>query len=197
MDAAGVASTVTAQVADTLPHVAVMVAFPTAIAVTLPLASTVATLSSDDFHVTVLSVVVAGLTVAISVSVSVAFRVIAVLFRVMDAAGVASTVTAQVADTLPQVAVMVVLPTDTAVTTPFATVAIVSSALFHTMVLSVVVSGATVAVKVIVWVALRLTSVLLRLIVAAGVGSTFIVMVELTLPHVTVITASPTPTAVT
>ena len=67
----------------------------------------------------------------------------------------------------------------------------------HTMVLSVVVSGATVAVKVIFWVALRLTSVLSRLIVAAGVGSTFIVMVELTLPHVTVITVSPTPTAVT
>ena len=65
------------------------------------------------------------------------------------------------------------------------------------MVLSVVVSGATVAVKVIFWVALRLTSVLSRLIVAAGVGSTFIVMVELTLPHVTVITVSPTPTAVT
>ena len=60
MLAAGVGTTVTGQVALTLPQVAVTVAVPTATAVTWPVASTVATDSSDDFHVTVLSVVVTG-----------------------------------------------------------------------------------------------------------------------------------------
>ena len=173
MDAAGVASTVTTQVADTLPQVAVMVAFPTAIAVTLPFASTVATLSSDEVHVTVLSVVVTGSIVAVSVSVSVAFRVIAVLFRVMDAAGVASTVTAQVADTLPQVAVIVAFPTAIAVTLPFAsTVATLSSDEVHVTVLSVVVAGSIVAVSVSLSVAFRVIAVLLRFTDSAGVADT-------------------------
>ena len=59
--------TVTTQVADWLPACAVMVAVPTATAVTLPVSSTVATAVLPDVQVTV-SVVSVGVTVAVSVS---------------------------------------------------------------------------------------------------------------------------------
>ena len=51
-----------------LPSLAVqvIVALPTATAVTLPLSSTVATLVGYDVHVTVLSVALSGFTVAVS-----------------------------------------------------------------------------------------------------------------------------------
>ena len=63
-------STVTLHVALTLPHVAVITASPTAMAFTLPSASTVATASSLEVQLRVLSVVLSGATVAERVSVS-------------------------------------------------------------------------------------------------------------------------------
>ena len=65
-DVATIGLTVTVHVADTVPQVAVMVAVPTFLAVTNPVASTVATASSLDFQVTVLLVVFSGVTVAVS-----------------------------------------------------------------------------------------------------------------------------------
>ena len=58
--------TVTLQVAETLPQVAVMLAVPTETAVTVPSAPTVATSVLSELQVTVLSVVFSGFTVAVS-----------------------------------------------------------------------------------------------------------------------------------
>ena len=63
----GLAVTVMWSVPDTPPAVAVMVTVPAFLAVTTPSLSTVATDSSLDFHVTVLSVASAGATVAVRV----------------------------------------------------------------------------------------------------------------------------------
>ena len=74
--------TVTLQVAERLESsivVAVIIASPTAMAVTKPLASIVATDSLDDDHLTDLSVANSGSTVATSVAVSVTSRMISVL----------------------------------------------------------------------------------------------------------------------
>lgn len=60
--------TFTEQVAEKSPAVAVMTAFPAAIAVTIPF-STVATLLLSDAQLTVLSVAFSGVTVATRVSV--------------------------------------------------------------------------------------------------------------------------------
>jgi hypothetical protein len=70
--ATGGAVTVTAHVADLLPlrEVAVMVAVPAFTAVTLPVASTVATPSALDFHDTSLMVAFGGATVAVSLSLA-------------------------------------------------------------------------------------------------------------------------------
>ena len=174
---ARVASTVTSQVAvRLLPSVvvAVMVAVPTLWAVTTPF-TTLATSLSLDVHTTSLLVVVSGKTVAVKVAVSVALSVTAVWSRVIVVACVATTVTSQVAvRLLPSVvvAVIVAVPTLWAVTTPSATVATLSSELLHSTPLSVVVSGSTVAVKVAVSVALRVTAVWSRVILVARVSST-------------------------
>ena len=69
--------TVIFSVPDTPPAVAVIVTSPAFFATTLPLASTVATVASEDFHVTVLSVALAGATVAVRVTVSPAVAVLA------------------------------------------------------------------------------------------------------------------------
>ncbi len=99
-----------------------MVALPTATAVTLPLASTVAIVSSEDFQVTDLSVVVSGRIVATRSTVSVAFSVVSVLFRIIEPAGVATTVTLIVDLTSGfdlATMVIVVVPRFNAVTLPF------------------------------------------------------------------------------
>ena len=62
----GSSVTVTATDADLPPAVAVIVALPAFTPVTLPALSTVATAVSEDFHDTVLSVALPGLTVAAS-----------------------------------------------------------------------------------------------------------------------------------
>ena len=78
------AATVTVQEAALpLEEVAVMVADPADIAVTLPLASTVATEVSLELHAMDLSVALSGLTVAVMVAVSPSVRLNTVLLRVM------------------------------------------------------------------------------------------------------------------
>jgi len=163
---ANVCSTVTLQVAERLvPSVVVAVIFatPTAIAVTTPLASTVAIASLSDFQVTALLVVVVGRMVVVNVAVSVALRVTAVVLSVIEAAGVGTTVTLQVAERLEPsavVTVIVVSPTAIAVTTPFAsTVATASFCDFQVTALLVVVAGSMLTESSAVSVALRLTAV--------------------------------------
>ena len=65
---------------------------PTFFAVTTPF-ETVAIASSEDVHVTVLSVASSGFTVAVSVTVSPALRDAVVLSSVTEVTSVASTVT--------------------------------------------------------------------------------------------------------
>ena len=145
----GVATTVIAQVAVLSPALAVMVAVPTFFAVTRPL-DTVATVASVVLQVMVLSVASLGLTVAVSVTVSPAFKEADVLFKVTLVTGVATTVIVQVAVLSPALAVMVAVPTFFAVTTPLFTVATVASEVIQMTVLSVASLGLTVAVSVTV-----------------------------------------------
>ena len=126
-----------------------MVAAPTFLAVTTPL-FTVATVASEVVQVTVLSVASLGLTVAVSVTVSPAFKEAEVLFKVMLVTGVATTVIVQVAVLSPALAVMVAVPTFFAVTTPLFTVATVASEVIQVTVLSVASLGLIVAVSVTV-----------------------------------------------
>ena len=123
--------------------VAVIVAVPPATAVTTPFSSTVATSSSELLHVTVVSSVVSsGLypTVRFTVSPTSRSSVVRSADRVIDSSG-ETTVTSHFAVNSPTVAVIVVVPAPTAVTTPFSTVAISSSSLLHVTVLSSVVSS--------------------------------------------------------
>ena len=83
--------TVTAQVAETSPHFAVITACPSALAVTLPSASTVATASFDEVHVTVLSVASSGITVAVRVTVCPTLRLKACSLRVIELTGTGSS----------------------------------------------------------------------------------------------------------
>ena len=141
--------TITWQVADLSPAVAVITTVPSVIAVTTP-STTVAIASSELLQVTVLSVASSGLTVAVRVSVSPSVISSLSLSREISVTGMYAslTVTAQVADLSPAVAVMVARPTATPVTTPSFTVAILSSELLQVTVGSVASSGMTVAVNV-------------------------------------------------
>ena len=131
--------------------VAVIVAVPTATAVTLPFESTVATDVLEDFHVTALLLALLGLTVTVKVSLPPTFMLVPVLFNEIPVTGW-DTVTLQVAlFPLPSlaVAVIVAVPGPTAVTLPFeSTVATDVLEDFHVNVLLVALSGLTVAVKV-------------------------------------------------
>ena len=147
------AVTVTGQVAVLSPALAVIVAVPALTAVTLPLPSTVATLLSEDVHVTFLSVALSGATVALSFWLSPSTMLISVLSMVMPVTGtvLAATVTEHVAvlDPSEEVTVIVAEPAFTAVTLPLpSTVATVASEDFQLIALLVALFGATVAVKV-------------------------------------------------
>ena len=142
MDSANVGSTVTLQVADKFEPsavVAVIIASPTAIAVTRPFSSTVATASFDESQKTVLSVVYTGSTVAVNSAVCVTSRLISLLSRVIDSACVATTVTLHEADKFePSVVVAVIIqfpsltPKIVAVPSIFSrTTAIFASSDFH------------------------------------------------------------------
>ena len=125
-----------AQIAVLSPALAVMMAVPTFFAVTTPL-ETVATDASLVLHNTVLSVALSGLTVAISVIVSPTFISAEVLSNVTDVTCVGITVTAQVTDLSPALAVIVAEPTLTAIMIPSLTVAMLASDVYHVTVLSV------------------------------------------------------------
>ena len=206
-DSASVFATVILQVADLLEPsavVAVIIASPTAIAVTRPFSSTVATASSDDVQVTALLVANSGSIVAVNSAVCVASRLISVLSRVIDSTNVGTTVTLQDAERFEPsvvVAVIVASPTAIAVTRPFSsTVATASLEDFHVTALLVANSGRIVVVKVAVSVASRLISVLSSVIDSANVGTTVTLQdAERFEPSavVAVMVASPTATAVT
>ena len=114
------------------PAFAVMVAVPALTAVTTP-SLTVATVSSEEVHVTVLSVALSGVTVALRVVVSPTVSAAVVLSRVTfsTATTLAFTVTVQVAVCSPTVTVMVAVPSPTNVTVPAFTVATFSAEDFH------------------------------------------------------------------
>ena len=122
--AIGAASTVTSQVAVLPPASAVIVAVPSATAVTTPLA-TVTTDSLEDSHVTVLSVALSGKAAAINVSLEPATNVNLVSFNVIVSTAIVFgfTVTSHSATASPSVAVIVALivavPLATAITLPF------------------------------------------------------------------------------
>ena len=140
-------TTVTLQVAVFDPSfvVTVMTALPAPTAVTLPFWSTVTTDVLLDFQLTVLSVASLGLTVAVRVSLLPFSIVSSVLFKDTEATDI-TTVTEQSAVKLPAVAEIVAVPAETALTTPSAlTLATTTFELFHVTVLSVALSGDTVA----------------------------------------------------
>ena len=140
----GVATTVTAQVAALSPALAVMVAEPTFLAVTTPLL-TVATEASEVVQVTVLSVALSGVTIALRVALSPTFKERLSASRVTSSISIGVTFTTHMADLSPQAALMLAWPTLRVVTTPSLTLATDSSEEDHTIILFVVFSGRTVA----------------------------------------------------
>ena len=160
----------TAHVAFASPQAAVMVAVPAFTAVTVP-SLTVAIVLSEEVQTMVLSVVFSGSTVAVSLAASPSYSFSAVLSSVTPVAGMGGkTVTTHSAFALPQAAVMVALPSFTAVTTPSFTVATASLEDVHTSV-SVVFSGATVAARVAFSVGCRLSAVSFSVTPVAGTAS--------------------------
>ena len=129
-----------------------MVAEPAFTAVTTPVEETVATDVLLEDQVTDLSVALAGVTVAVSVSVSPSVKVIEVLFRLTPATPItfAFTVTEHIAD-IPlssDVTVMVAEPSATAVTRPFSsTVATAGAEVFQVTVLTDAFDGVMVGVS--------------------------------------------------
>ena len=157
----------TAHVAFASPQAAVMVAVPAFTAVTAP-SLTVAIVLSEEVQTMVLSVVSSGFTMAVSLAVSPSYSFSAVLSSVTPVARMGGkTVTTHSAFALPQAAVMVALPSFTAVTTPSFTVATASLEDVHTSV-SVVFSGATVAARVAFSVGRRLSAVSFSVTPVAG-----------------------------
>ena len=160
----------TAHVAFASPQAAVMVAVPAFTAVTAP-SLTVAIVLSEEVQTMVLSVVFSGSTVAVSLAASPSYSFSAALSSVTPVARMGGkTVTTHSAFALPQAAVMVALPSFTAVTTPFFTVATASLEDVHTSV-SVVFSGATVAARVAFSVGRRLSAVSFSVTPVAGTAS--------------------------
>ena len=198
----GMALTVTAQVAVfelSEFDVTVMVAEPTALAVTVP-ASTVAMSVSLLLHVRVLSVALSGATVTVRVPVALGNRLNVVSLRVTAVTATVLTVTTQVPFTpFTAVAVMVVEPSARPFTTPsLFTVATASLLLLHVRVGSVALSGATVAVKVAASLMGRMSVGSLNVTLVTATGITVTTQVPFTpLAVVAVIVAEPTASAVT
>ena len=112
--------TTTRQSSDLPPASAVIVALPPPVAVTLPEASTLATLPSELDHVTVLSVASEGSTVAVRVSECPLSRYNSILsiFTEDTATSALTTVISQEAVLPLTVTVILVLPGEIAVTNP-------------------------------------------------------------------------------
>ena len=179
-----------------LLSVTVMVTVPAPIAVTVPF-KTVATLSLDVVQVTVLSVVSSGATVAVKVSLLPLMRERLFLLRLTPDARML-TVTSQVAVLPFAVAtVMVTVPAPIAVTVPLLTVATFASDVVQVRLLSVVSSGATVAVKVSLLPLMRERVFLFKLTPDARTLTVTSQVAVLPFAVVTVIVAVPAPTAVT
>ena len=147
----GTVITVTTHSAVFVPSfvVAVIVAVPAETAVTTPSVSTVATDSLLLFHTTFWLVALAGVMVAISVSVSRTASSNVLLFNVIPVIGTI-TVTIAVVVLPPSIVltVMVAVPTDTALTTPCAlTVATAVLLLSHVTFQLVAFSGNTAAMR--------------------------------------------------
>ena len=179
-----------------LEVVATITAIPSAFATTTPF-STVATLSSEDVHIMLLSVVSVGEKIAVKVSLLPLIRERLFLFRLTPDARTL-TVTSQVA-VLPfaVVTVMVAVPTPTAVTVPFVTIATFVLEDAQVKVLSVVSAGATVAVKVSLPPLIKERLFLFRLTPDARTLTVTSQVAVLPFAVVTVIVAVPAPTAVT
>ena len=155
------------------PALAVTVAVPTAMAETLPLASTVAMALSLLLQVTVLSVALSGATVAVRVSVSPTCRAMEDRLRVTDVTGTGLTVTVQAALLSPALAVTVAVPTPRAVIRPVpSTKTTALSLLLQVTVLSVALSGPTVAVRDAVPPTCRVSEVLSRVTDVTGMAVT-------------------------
>ena len=189
--------TVTTHSAVLPPHFAVTVALPDLTAVTLPL-STLATDSSDDDHVTVLSVASSGFTVAVRIADSPTARESVVLSRMIDSV-FTEIVTTQSAEQVPDLAVIVALPDFRAVIFPFDTETTASSEEVQTIVLSVASSGLMVAVRVSVSPTCIDKEVLSSVmdVTATILAETLTLQVADFPPALAVIVAAPSLTAVT
>jgi hypothetical protein len=166
----------------------VMVALPVDTALTTPFADTVATEILLLLHVIALLVASAGWTVAVNVSEAPTSRESVFLFRDTPVTGIVVlplvTVTAQVAVLLPScvVTVIVALPADTAVTTPFVTVATEEALLLHVTLLFVAFAGKTVTVNVSEAPTVRLSVVLFKVTPVTGTEVVLIISVPPTNP---------------
>ena len=150
----------TSQVADLSPAVAVMVTVPSATADTVPL-FTVAIVSSELDQVTAAPDASEGVITGVSLPVSPAAMDIVAGSSDISVTGITLvvTITSQVADLPPALAVMVALPSFMAVTFPLSTVATDWSELDHVTVLLDALDGLTVAVRLAVSPATRLNVV--------------------------------------
>ena len=156
----------------TLPWYAVIVAVPLALAVTLPLLSTVATDVLLLFHLTVLSVALLGVIVADNWVVSFTFKLIALVFNVILVTGTVIsfclTVITHVAFLDPLLAVITTSPAPTAVTLPLLTVAIFVLLDDHVIFLLVALLGFIVADKLIESFTYIIVSVIFIVIVSTS-----------------------------
>ena len=201
----GPAVTVTDAVALAEPDVAVIVALPAATEVTTP-DETVATDALDVVHVTVAPLIVApfwSLTVAVSVDVAPSDEnEILVADSVIVVATNSVTVTEAVALAEPDVAVIVALPTATAVTAPDAdTVATEALDVVHVTGASLIVVpfwSLTVAVSCCVDPGDENERLVGDSVIVVGTSTRTVTdAVALTEPDVAVIVAVPSPTDVT
>ena len=185
-----------------LEVVTVTVAVPSPTAVILPF-STVATDGSDELHITDLSVVSSGTTVAVSTPVFPTTSDMVDLSNVTPAAMTTEflTVTVQVAAfPLEVVAITTAVPAFFAVTIPFSTVATAVSELVHVTVLSVASAGITAAVNTSVSPTTNDRAGLSREMPETATVELVTVTVQiavLPLEVVAIITAVPAPAAVT
>ena len=124
--------TVTLQVAEALsPAAAVISHFPAFTAVTRPVWSTVATSGSEVFHSRVW-VAPSGLIVASSCAFSPSgIESSVLLISTVAASGI--TVTIHLPSILPEYAIMVAVPSASAVITPFSTDTMVGAVVFHSI----------------------------------------------------------------
>ena len=120
-----------------------------------------------------------------------AFNDALVLSNVMLVTGVDSTVTSHVAVLSPAFAVIVVLPTLIALTTPFSTVATDGFDDNQTTLLSVASDGLTVALRVMLWPALNETASLSNVKDSTSIGITSTIHIAYFAPHIALISALP------